>query len=222
MIIEMRLGITMRIVENRTYPEKRDAISSDWATFVTRILPSVSLVPLINKAEHVEVIMEDLRFDGVILSNGNDWGDAQDRDNTEKKIVEYCKINKIPVLGVCRGFQALNVLFGGSLEKNLAKSGKRDHVNHEHPIMIIENQFKGKVEKLDIIVNSYHNQGVTVDRLAVELNPFALSPDGVVEGLFHSKMALMGVQWHPERQNPSSDYNEYIIKRFFEEGKFWG
>ena len=73
----------------------------------------------------------------------------------------------------------------------------------------------------DIVVNSYHNHGVLLEGLAKELRAFGTSADGVVEALHHPTKPMIGIQWHPERDNPSGGLDSYLITQLFEYGVFW-
>lgn len=217
----MKIGITMRVVNNVAYPERRDALSADWPKYLADLFPNAFAIPLLNRPDSVKEIIEDLEITGIILSNGNNWGEALERDETEKQIVEYCMINNMPVFGVCRGFQVLNIFLGGSLETNLASIGKGCHIAVEHQVSIVNKTFMQFVKNGEMTVNSFHAQGVVVEGLSSELNAFAVTNDGVVEGFFHPDKPVMAIQWHPERSSSSVHYDRQMIMRFFSEGAFW-
>ena len=126
----------------------------------------------------------------------------------------------IPVLGICRGFQEMNVAFGGSLHQKVHETGPfMDHREDDslplegqyapsHPVHI---QPGGVLAGLglasEIQVNSIHGQGV--ERLAPGLCVEALAPDGLIEAVSvpQGKGFALGVQWHPEWQVSSNpDY----------------
>lgn len=131
----------------------------------------------------------------------------------------------IPVFGICRGFQTLNVHFGGSLKQHWmhAYSNKsRGEIVHDLELLvnnipsIKENQqiTKDKKGVYRIEANSLHHQVVSQKRLSNELIPLLLSDkgDGVVEGFKHATLPIAGVQYHPEEiyWEPFSDF---IINR---------
>jgi putative glutamine amidotransferase len=142
------------------------------------------------------------------------------RDETTLPLIPKAVNAGVPVLGICRGFQEMNVAFGGSLWQRLHEvPGHLDH--REKPELALEQQYElahevvlepgGVLQRLAgtdrIRVNSLHNQGVReLGRgLAVE----ARAPDGVVEA-FRVEAAprfALALQWHPEwrvMQNPFS------------------
>jgi gamma-glutamyl-gamma-aminobutyrate hydrolase PuuD len=70
------------------------------------------------------------------------------------------------------------------------------------------------LKKSKFKVNSYHKQGICLTKLASPLQPFAISEkDKTVEGFFHPVYPIVGIMWHPERNNPSSDLDLAIINR---------
>lgn len=140
------------------------------------------------------------------------------RDQTTLPLLRAAVAAGIPVLGICRGFQEMNVAFGGSLHQKVHEVGPfQDHREPEnepvdvqyaprHPLHV---QPGGVLAGLglpdEIQVNSIHGQGV--DRLAPGLRVEALAPDGLIESISIEGAAAfaLGVQWHPEwqvRSNP--------------------
>jgi putative glutamine amidotransferase len=140
------------------------------------------------------------------------------RDATTLPLIRAAVANGVPVFGICRGFQELNVAFGGTLHQKVHETGTfMDHREPEnepvdiqyapsHPLHV---QPGGVLAGLglpsEIRVNSIHGQGV--DRLAPGLRVEALAPDGLIESISVEGAAsfALGVQWHPEwqvRDNP--------------------
>ncbi|WP_375740984.1 gamma-glutamyl-gamma-aminobutyrate hydrolase family protein [Pseudomonas boanensis] len=142
-----------------------------------------------------------------------------ERDGTTLPLISAAVAAGIPVLGICRGFQEMNVAFGGTLHQKVHEvEGFMDHREPDdqplevqyaprHPLHV---QPGGILDGIglpsEIQVNSIHGQGV--ERLAPGLRVEALAPDGLVEAFSvegASSFAL-GVQWHPEwqvRSNPN-------------------
>lgn len=213
----MRIGITMRSWDAESYAEERDALSKDWSSYLGRLFPDAVIIPLINSTKNIIKTMKELGIDRVILSNGEDFGLNKARDATEKKLLAYCMAHRIPVLGVCRGLQMLNVLFGGRLENDVVKKTGYEHGRGTiHKVEIItKTPFSKFTKQKTMSVNSYHHQGVLVSGIAHELRIFAKSRDGLVEGLYHPTKAIVGIQWHPERKNPSAAFDKKIITNLF-------
>lgn len=210
----MKIGITMRITKNETYPEVRDALSRDWAVYLGRLFPHSMLVPLINEPRRIVQYVKGLKLDALVLSNGNNWEEFPERDETEKKLVAYALKKNTPVLGVCRGFQALNVIFGGKIEKNIARR-RTNHAGTQHSVILMKGPMRKFSKSTILKVNSYHRQGVTVSGVAKPLRIFAHTEDGVAEGFYHPTKPIVGIQWHPERRSPSHDFDRKLIRKLF-------
>lgn len=188
-----KIGITMRITSSQTYPEKRDAISHDWLKFFKKSKYVPIIIP--NLLEDVNVFLTELDLDGIIISGGDNLGDDQIRDQTEKEIINFCVNNKVPILGVCRGMQSINTFFGGKINLNEAKN----HVGNRHNVRFLTKQISDFGEVLE--VNSFHNNMINKDVLAENFEILALCDDDeTIEGIIHSDLPIVGVMWHPERE----------------------
>lgn len=117
----------------------------------------------------------------------------------------------VPVLAICRGFQELNVAYGGSLHQAVQEqTGKSDHREPKdlpldmqyavsHSVRLVKNsQLEKIVGSENMMVNSLHGQGI--DKLGVGLSAQAYAPDGLIEAIAvdNAKAFTLGVQWHPE------------------------
>lgn len=158
-------------------------------------------------------------------------GTAHDpeRDRTTLPLIRQAVAAGIPVLGICRGFQEMNVAFGGSLHQRVHEvAGLMDHREPEHePLEVqyaprhqLQVQPGGLLAGLglpgEIAVNSIHGQGV--ERLAPGLRVEALAPDGLVEAFSveGAQSFALGVQWHPEWQVASNPDYLAIFQAFGE------
>jgi N5-(cytidine 5'-diphosphoramidyl)-L-glutamine hydrolase len=210
------IGMTMRVVENITYPDRRDALSHDWFYFLSRLFPQAVLVPLYNHPDHIINTLETLSPDAIILSNGNDWGSAPERDQTETQIITHGIAHQTPILGICRGHQVINAYFAGKICENIKQKTQVHHVAQEHTVELVAPFGNGT-----LAVNSFHNQGIFPEDLSLALKSFAQSPDAVIEGLYHPQLPIIGIQWHPERPTPSTHFDTPLITKLFQEGAFW-
>lgn len=150
-----------------------------------------------------------------------------DRDRTTLPLIRAAVDAGVPVLGICRGFQEMNVAMGGSLYQKVHEAGPfADH--RERPDDPLDLQYApshavhvqpgGVFERLGLPeqfqVNSLHGQGV--ERLAPGLRAEALAPDGLVEAFSveGASVFAVGVQWHPEWQVRSNSNCLAIFNAF--------
>jgi putative glutamine amidotransferase len=148
-------------------------------------------------------------------------GTAHDvaRDSTTLPLIKAAIAAGVPVLGICRGFQEMNVAFGGTLHQKVHEV--EGYMDHREPDDMPAEQQYGLRHALhvqpggllagiglpdEIQVNSIHGQGV--ERLAPGLHVEALAPDGLIEAFSVEAVSgfALGVQWHPEwqvRSNPN-------------------
>jgi len=140
-------------------------------------------------------------------SNQPEEWDLQ-RDLFEKQLYQSAITNNQPVLGICRGFQLINVLNGGTLNQDLAdlnathnKEGIQDKL---HEVSINRNSLLFEITgTTNDKVNSAHHQ--SINQLGNGLAVNCIAEDGIIEGIEWAdktdKPFLLGVQWHPERMN---------------------
>jgi putative glutamine amidotransferase len=190
-------------------------------------------------AEVVELYPGDVMpadVDGLLISGGGDidparYGEANQgshhidgsRDELEFSAYQRATELGVPVLGICRGFQLLNVAHGGKLIQDMPGHEGPDEghgVNaHEDVRPAAGSRLASATNGAPLTVNSRHHQAVTTDILGSGLTPTA-SVDGYVEA-FELDPAdgrwLVGVQWHPERASEVSADATGIIKAFVEQ-----
>jgi len=158
-------------------------------------------------------------IDGLILTGGGDvdpglYGATPDprttdvdeaRDASELALLDAAGRLALPVLGICRGAQLINVAYGGTLLQELDDG---HHLAHRQPARRYEavhevtvrdgSRLATLVPERTVAVNSLHHQGV--DRLAGGLVATAFAEDGLVEAFEADEADLIAVQWHPECQ----------------------
>jgi N5-(cytidine 5'-diphosphoramidyl)-L-glutamine hydrolase len=204
-----RLGITQRVENIRSYNERRDCLDQRWVTLAFHLgyLP----VPLPNIAvEKVSFLLDNLKLHGILFSGGNSMASlnpnaddlAPERDIFEKALFDEAIKRNIPIIGVCRGMQLINVELGGQL---VPISG---HVGVDH--LIKHTGSRAIPER----VNSYHNWTIPHDGLATTLTPIAFDLEGNVEAFESFDKKLLGVMWHPERVNPFNLLDVELIRRY--------
>jgi putative glutamine amidotransferase len=161
--------------------------------------------------------------DGLLLSGGPDldpgyYGERPipelgmtipEWDSLEMALLRFALKRGMPIFGICRGMQILNVALGGSLYQDVPSQLGADVINHRqltpkcqstHEVEILDDSYLAKItDRQTVEVNSYHHQGIKY--LAEALTVAARSSDGVIEALESrdfSERWLVGVQWHHE------------------------
>ena len=144
------------------------------------------------------------------------------KDEIEIRLIRTALRKKLPIFGICRGSQLLNVVCGGTLYGDVQKEKKsslihidNDHYDtYRHGVEIIPgtplHKWYGRTE---LPVNSYHHQGVR--ELAPRFTPMARANDGLIEGYYDPKSDfVVGLQFHPERMPEEPAGNLHIWKAF--------
>lgn len=149
------------------------------------------------------------------------------RDGLTLALVRACVAQGVPLLGVCRGFQEINVALGGTLHQRVhAVAGLMDHREPKaapfevqyapsHPIRLAPGSvFETWAGGPEAMVNSLHGQGIA--RLASGLEPLGLAPDGLVEAVAvkGARNFAYAVQFHPEWRCWENPFYAAIFKAF--------
>jgi N5-(cytidine 5'-diphosphoramidyl)-L-glutamine hydrolase len=209
MKLRARIGITQRVEPSPGSHELRDCLDQRWVP----LLESLGLlpIPLANRTADPKSYIEALALDGLILSGGNDLSDAPgarsaapERDRLERAALAWALAQRRPVLGVCRGMQAINVFLGGQLVPVTGHAGTR------HAVRTLADAGLGWPDAFD--VNSYHDFGVGAHGLATDLVALATSEDGSIEACRHRSAACIGIMWHPERETPPSKRDLELLR----------
>ena len=149
------------------------------------------------------------------------------RDATTLPLIRKAVRAGVPVFGICRGFQEMNVAFGGTLHQKLHEvPGHLDHRDDgsqplevqygpAHDVTLEPGGVLRSLAASDRIeVNSLHNQGI--DRLGAELAVEARAPDGVIEAfrVRDAQRFALAVQWHPEWKVMSNPFSRALFAAF--------
>ena len=211
----LKIGLSMRVVNAAGYAERRDAISQEWM----QLLESWGATPVLlpNTFSNIGTLLE--MVDLVILTGGNDVSvnpqgapvsasndPAKERDLQEYRVIDYCIARTIPLIGVCRGMQLINFHFGGGVEAVC----KKRHVASKHKVRFKKSRFDSLLSGI-YSVNSFHNFGITEKTLGADLEVLATSDDHVIEAFAHNQYPILGVMWHPERNEVFSDMDKFLV-----------
>ena len=194
---------TQRVEVIESYQERRDCADQRIAEYICDCgyIP----IPVPNNSKLAVNIAQNIGASGIVLTGGNSLvkygGNAPERDETDKALIEYSIENGIPLYGFCRGMQSILDYFGN----NLVNVG--GHVAVRHKV-------NGENEELE--VNSYHNQAC-LELKSDCLEAVLLAEDGVIEKVRHKEYPIVGTMWHPERENPFRETDKKCLKSLIED-----
>ena len=210
---------------------RKDGLSCIGETYVQAVLKAGGtpiLIPVITDIEALTVIINGL--DGLLMSGGGDINPLyvneepipalQDvdtyRDEYDLILLRLAANRQLPIMGICRGHQIINVAFGGSIYQDIYSQHSCPPLKHSQAMpreqashsVTLHNGFMSGEEKL--LVNSFHHQAVK--ELAPEFVTTATAPDGINEAMEHPEKTLFSVQWHPEAM--AANDNEQMLALF--------
>ena len=193
------------------------------------------VLPPVGEESAAEALIHSL--DGLLLSGGSDldpsyYGEKPvselgvtlpERDAFEMALVGLALRRGLPVFGICRGMQVLNVALGGTLYQDLPSQWEQDQLKHRqdtpkwqptHEVRVSEGSYIAEVMGRESVkVNSYHHQGIR--DLAEGLVVTGRSSDGVIEAVEAEDLSerwLLGVQWHAEAMRGSGPQQESLFE----------
>jgi putative glutamine amidotransferase len=178
---EKMIAITQRVTVCADSGERRDALAQDWGKFMATL--AAPFVPLPNQPALVLALAARLPITALIISGGEDKGVSPERDGSEDALINWALAENIPLLGVCRGLQSLQLWLGGELRPSTR------HRACSHALTCL-------ADKREREVNSYHNW--VIMKPAPQMKVLAQDPDdGSVEAAQWKNW--LGIMWHPER-----------------------
>lgn len=198
------------------------------------------LIPALGDSIDAKTVLQ--RVDGILLTGSpsnvepHHYGGEESRpgtlhdpyrDATTLPLIEMALSAGVPVFAICRGFQELNVVLGGTLHQHLHEiEGYHRHKENPdepldvqygpaHEIHLAEGGLLRDLAGTDTVtVNSLHSQGVA--RLAAGVTVEAVADDGLIEGfrVDGAKNFALAVQWHPEWKVTEDSFSMAIFKKF--------
>ena len=203
----------------------------------------VGAVPLLIPANGPSAEIDGMlaRLDGLMLTGSrsnidpalydgpahpDDTPEDPARDAVTTALIRAAIARDIPLLGICRGLQEMNVAFGGSLHQRVEQiPGRLDHSAPRHPDFAVragnrhDVTLRGEIERIAgherITVNSLHHQAI--DRLGERLIIEGVAVDGTIEAVrVEGARFAIGVQWHPEYDFDTNPVSRAIFRAFGE------
>lgn len=181
------------------YGERRDALDQRWTAFLreTGALP----VPCPNDPDAAEALLARIQPEGILLTGGNSplayGGDAPERDAVDRLLIAWAENRRLPLIGVCRGMQSLILYFGGALQPV---------ENHRATRHLLTGEPSREV-------NSYHTLAARALPEDGPLQATAQTADGVLEAVTHRALPMLGIMWHPEREQPFAEADIDLFRR---------
>lgn len=236
---------TSLVQEGGGHRQPQVVLYANYIRSLSRVGLAAVLATPAHDADEIEALVDASA--GLVLSGGEDieprrYGeepipDLYDvnpvRDSMEWRAVDAALERGIPIFGICRGMQLLNVYFGGTLYQDLPTQYD-DTVGHyqsapwgehHHQVRCVEGSrlHKALAACEPIRINSFHHQAVR--DLAPTLRCTAQAEDGLIEGVESTEHDwIVGVQWHPERheaQATADDPNIRVMEAFADRVRAW-
>ena len=194
------------------------------ADYTRDIVAAGGLPILIPMDAPIDAYVE--RLDGIVLTGGADIEpshyDAEpdgngiyepERDGLELQLLQQALASDVPLLGICRGLQVLNVGAGGSLHQNVPVHARydTDPAQAVHEVTFTEHSRLGLLYGEQTSVNSLHHQ--TIDQLGDGLTVTGRADDGTIEALEMPGCDVIAVQWHPEMRPDVEPVFDWLIKQ---------
>ena len=212
--------------------------------YLKAITEAANAVPLIIPVLADDLAIDELvdEVDGVLLTGspsdiephhyGSESDDADalrdpHRDAMTLPIARHALQTGVPLFAICRGFQELNVVLGGTLHQRVKdvpgyhnhKENPEDPVEVQygpaHPVVLSEGGLLARLAGTgNVMVNSLHGQGIR--KLAAGVTVEAVADDGLIEAFTvdEADAFALAVQWHPEWQAKSNEFSSAIFRAF--------
>lgn len=229
----------------------RIGISCSWSaseisvpnTYITSVIKAGGLPVIIPLSDNEELLAEQLDgIDALIMTGGEDFNPllfgeepvqalgtvVHERDVYDLTLIKKAVEKGIPLLGICRGMQGINIAFGGTLYQDIPSTYGNKYIKHQqsqsskwgfHTISIDKSSLLYQILGTEkTTVNSRHHQ--SANKIAPGFTVTSRATDGIVEAMEKrdGKAVILGVQFHPENMAAGGDTEilkifEYLIKQ---------
>jgi len=219
--------------------ENSSAVPRSYVDAVLQVGGLPVVIPLMYDNDKIVELLGTL--DGIIFTGGEDFDPSYynerpipqmgkinaHRDEFDIKLLHLAVEQGVPVLGICRGLQLINIAYGGSLYQDLSAQYHDNSIRHRqrqpkedasHSVLVEENTvFADIVKDRMLMVNSSHHQAIK--KVAPGFHVAGKSPDKIVEVIekIDSKNWILGVQFHPEVRVMRDNAMRRIFQRFIDE-----
>lgn len=211
---------------------KAHVLTAGYSSHLQRAGASVMMLPVpeeIGDGLEREAANIITRIDGLVIAGGSDLDPRTyqeepvpeagpfdtERDAWELALVRAAVDAGVPVFGICRGHQVLNVVLGGSIIQHLPpRIGGSDVHNPlkeafgTHLVQTVPGSWVRSAIGEALEVATYHHQAI--DRLGEGLTATATAEDGIIEAVEDLARGLVGVQWHPEVRDHDGVFQSFV------------
>lgn len=207
----MHIGIVAQEQDSDTFGVHRDYLS---------LIAEFGTPVIISPTSNLEEFHDIYSLEGLVLPGGSDvaasrygaWTHFKAYrpnpylEHFDTEILPYFIRAGMPIFGICRGLQTLNVLFGGSLYQHLWR-----HPYSKEKTDLVHRIYPTNGGKEIQQVNSFHHQ--SIKNLGKSLEVLAVAEDGTIEAIRHTNYPIFAVQWHPERIHDEFSLN--LMRKLF-------
>ena len=193
-----KVFISQRLDNVGKFDEKRNNLDIRFL----KLFEKLNIIPILipNDIYLTKKIIKDIKPKGIILTSGGDALKKDVRYYSELLLINFAYKKNIPLIGICRGAQAINLYFSGKIKKI------SNHVRKNHKLNI---HFGNKKK---VITNSYHDYGIKKEILGKNLKVLGETNDGSIELFRHKSKKIVGMMWHPERFKKLRSFELKIFK----------
>jgi len=193
-----KVFISQRLDNVGKFNEKRNNLDIRFL----KLFEKLNIIPILipNDIYLTKKIIKDIKPKGIILTSGGDALKKDVRYYSELLLINFAYKKNIPLIGICRGAQAINLYFSGKIKKI------SNHVRKNHKLNI---HFGNKQK---VITNSYHDYGIKKEILGKNLKVLGETNDGSIELFRHKSKKIVGMMWHPERFKKLRSFELKIFK----------